>query len=205
MSLICHKTSLKRFKFSYFYMKNIIPRTSAKALITVIFAVFAFTSQIFGQDGAKLFKAKCATCHASHTTDKITGPGLKGIFERAPKGDWLHKWILNSENLIKAGDPYAVKIFNENNKTAMTVFEGDLNDKDVDAILAFIKGPPPAGGDKTTTSGTTTGDGQLAQAQQGTQIEPLYLTLGVIVILLILIGAFRSIRTALQNSANRAE
>src|SRR5258706_414233 len=106
-------------------MKNIIPRFPAKALITIILTVFAFTSQIFGQDGQKLFKAKCATCHSSHTPKKITGPGLKGIFDRAPKGDWLHKWILNPEKMIKSGDQYANKIFKENG-TMMTIFEGDL-------------------------------------------------------------------------------
>ncbi len=184
-------------------MKNTIPRTSAKALITIILAVFAFTSQIFGQDGAKLFKAKCATCHASHTDAKITGPGLKGVFERAPKGEWLHNWIINSEKMLKQGDNYATKIFNENNKTAMTVFEGDLTVKDVDAILAFLKGPAPIA--PTATGGGPTGPEGAANVEQGMQIEPLYLTLGVIIILLILIGAFRSIRTALQNSSNRLE
>ncbi len=183
-------------------MKNIIPRTPAKALITIILAVFAFTSQIFGQDGAKLFKAKCATCHESHGTKKITGPGLGGVFDRAPKGDWIHKWIMNAEKVIKSGDPYAKKILAENG-SVMTVFEGDLNDKDIDAILAFLKGPAPV--KPISPSGAPTGPENANSLAQGSQIEPLYLTLGVIVILIILIGAFRSIRTALQNSTNRSE
>ncbi len=182
-------------------MKNNISRTSAKALLTIIFTVFAFTSQIFGQDGAKLFKQNCATCHSSHTDTKGTGPGLKGIFDRAPKGDWLKNWIINNEKVIKSGDAYANKIFNENGKAAMTVFEGQLTDKDVDAILGFIKGPAPVApgapaGPTSSEEVTKTGGGG---------IEPLYLGLGIIVILAILIGAFRSVRTSLQNSSNRSE
>lgn len=185
-------------------MKNHISRTSVKALIATIFTVFAFTTQIKAQDGAKLFKQNCATCHKSHTDQKLTGPGLKGVFDRAPKGDWLKNWILNNEKLIKGGDAYAKKIFAENGNQAMTVFEGQLNDKDVDAILAFLKGPDPdanlttGGGNKNTDEVTTTND-------NGAKVEPLYLILGVIVVLAIMLGALRSVRTSMQNASNRSE
>jgi mono/diheme cytochrome c family protein len=183
-------------------MKNHISRTSVKALIAVVFALFAFAPGFRAQDGAKLFKQNCATCHASHTDQKLTGPGLKGIFDRAPKGDWLHRWILDNEKLIKSGDAYANKIYSDNGKAAMTVFAGQLTDKDVDAILAFVKGPPPAapGGDN---KGGPVGD--TVAKEETAKIEPLYLTLGVIVILAILIGAFRSVRTSMQNASNRTE
>ncbi|MGZ3901064.1 MAG: c-type cytochrome [Bacteroidia bacterium] len=184
-------------------MKNHISRTTAKALITAIFTLFAFNSNIFAQDGAKLFKANCANCHSSHTDQKITGPGLKGVIDRAPKGDWLHKWIMNNEKVIKSGDAYANKIYNENNKQAMNVFEGQLTDKDVDAIIDFIKGPAPvvavAGGNKTGTEATS------QEENKGAGIDTLYLILGSIVILAILLGALRSVRTSMQNAANRME
>ncbi|MCC6369755.1 MAG: c-type cytochrome [Bacteroidia bacterium] len=141
-------------------------------------------------------------CHYSHEDKMLTGPGLKGIFDRAPKGDWLKNWILNNEKMIKAGDPYANKIYAQYGKAAMTVFEGQLTDKDVDAVLAFLKAPlppPPT----TSTGGTTGTTGRDPVAQGG--IDPLYLILGVIVILAILLGALRSVRTSLANAANRAE
>ncbi|MBL7919493.1 MAG: c-type cytochrome [Bacteroidia bacterium] len=184
-------------------MKNHISQVSVKTLLAVVFAVFAFSSKITAQDGEKLFKLNCAVCHASHTDQKLTGPGLKGIFDRAPKGDWLNKWILNNEKLIKSGDAYANKIFNDNGKAAMTVFEGQLSDKDVNSILAFLKAPAPvvAGALPSSTVG---GDG--AEASEGNGgIEPLYLILGAIVILAILIGALRSVRASMQNASNRAE
>lgn len=173
---------------------------SFKSLLAVAMMFVLFSGSISAQDGAKLFKQNCAVCHASHTDQKLTGPGLKGVFDRAPKGDWIAKWILNNEKLIKSGDSYANQIFADNGKAAMTVFEGQLNDKDVAAIIAFLQGPPPGpvGGPKTPTDGPV-----VEQVKPG--IEPLYFVLGVIVLLAIMITTFRSVRTSLQNSANRSE
>lgn len=171
-----------------------------KAVIALVFTVFIFTSKVQAQDGAKIFKQNCAVCHAL-TDQKLTGPGLKGVFDRAPKGDWMHKWILNSEKMIKSGESYANKIYNENGKAAMTVFEGTLTDKDVDAVIAYIKNPPapPVPGGGTVANS----DGVPVEAKGG--IDPLYLILGTIVILAILLVALRSVRTALANTSNRAE
>ncbi|WP_317898563.1 c-type cytochrome [Aurantibacillus circumpalustris] len=182
-------------------MKNQITRIPLKAVIAFVFTVFIFTSNVQAQDGAKLFKQNCAVCHASHTDQKLTGPGLKGVFDRTPKGDWMHKWILNSEKMIKSGDAYANKIYGENGKASMTVFEGTLTDKDVDAVIAFIKAPLPVTG--PAAPGGSTPGGEVTEVKPG--IDPLYLILGSIVILAILLVALRSVRTALQNTSNRAE
>lgn len=90
-------------------------------------------------DGEKLFKQNCAMCHTMNS-QKLTGPGMEGIADRVPKGDWLHRYILNNEKLIRSGDAYANKIYNENGKAAMTVFEGQLSDADVSAIIRYITG-----------------------------------------------------------------
>jgi|GEM_PF-1473333 len=95
-------------------------------------------------DGEKLFKRNCSTCHIAHTHQKLTGPGLLGIEDRAPKGDWLIRYIMNSEKLIKSGDKYANKIYEENGKGAMTVFEATLTEKDIKAILSYIGSVKPA-------------------------------------------------------------
>ena len=185
-------------------MKKHISRTSAKALILMVFTVFAFTSNIKAQsadEGAKIFKQNCAVCHASHSDQMGTGPGLKGLFDRIPKGDWINKWVINNEALIKAGDPYAKQI-KAKYGAAMTVFEGQIDEKGVASIVAFLKAPlKDPGGNIAST--TTTGGGPVEEQKGG--IEPLYLILGIIVILAILIGAFRSVRTSMQNAANRAE
>lgn len=175
---------------------------SFKSLLGTAMMLVLFAGNIIAQDGAKLFKQNCAVCHASHTDQKLTGPGLKGIFDRAPKGDWLKNWILNNEKMIKAGDAYANKIFNDNGKAPMTVFEGQLSDKDVDAIIAFLQAPPPAAaGPKGPDAGVPVAGAE--EAAKG--IDPLYLILTFVVVLAILITALRSVRTSLQNTANRSE
>lgn len=77
-------------------MKNHISRVPLKALITAVLTVFVFSSDLKAQDGEKLFKQNCAVCHASHTEQKLTGPGLAGLFDRVQPGsltknEWLKK------------------------------------------------------------------------------------------------------------------
>ncbi|HXP49194.1 MAG TPA: c-type cytochrome, partial [Bacteroidia bacterium] len=85
-------------------------------------------------------------------TNKVTGPGLDGVTKRVPQpyAEWMHKWIKNNAALRKAGDEYANKVFNDNNGTAMTVFDGTLTDAQIDDVIAYIANPPketPPGGD----------------------------------------------------------
>jgi len=91
----------------------------------------------YASNGERLFKQNCVTCHTM-TDQKLTGPGLAGILNRVPKGDWLKRYILNNEKMIKSGDVYANKIYNEYGKAAMTVFEGQLNEEDVNALIKYI-------------------------------------------------------------------
>jgi len=54
-----------------------------------------------GYKGQKLFKQNCAVCHFLND-QKLTGSGLKGVFDRVPKPEieWLKNYILNSEKYI---------------------------------------------------------------------------------------------------------
>lgn len=92
-------------------------------------------------DGNRLFKRNCAVCH-SLGSNKLTGPGLAGVATRVPKpaDQWLRAYILNNEKVIKSGDAYANKIYNENGKAAMTVFEGQLSDRNVNDLIRYITG-----------------------------------------------------------------
>jgi len=154
-------------------------------------------------NGAKLFKQNCAVCHASHTDQRLTGPGLKGVFDRVPKpaDEWLIKWILNNEKLIKSGDPYANKIYNEYNKAAMTVFEGQLTENDVKDILAFLKAPPPAQKTaiaQTPAAGTTSADSEQKE-EKGSDYLLIFLVLFVLAVLWI---SLRNVRIAMENVVN---
>jgi mono/diheme cytochrome c family protein len=85
--------------------------------------------------GKKLFMSNCAACHA--VNDKLIGPALAGVNEKYPE-EWLLKFIKNSQELIRSGDPMAVKIYKENNKLVMTSFE-HLKDEEIKDILTYIK------------------------------------------------------------------
>ncbi len=90
--------------------------------------------------GAKLFKANCAVCHMPFTDQKLTGPGLAGMADRLPKPgeEWFSAWVMNNEKVLRSGDAYAKKIYNENGKAAMTVFEGQLSKEDVHEIYLYL-------------------------------------------------------------------
>lgn len=94
---------------------------------------------VVNSKGRKLFKANCAVCHTT-TDQKLTGPGLAGMADRLPKPaeKWFSAWVLNNEKMLRSGDAYAKKVFNENGKAAMTVFEGQLSEEEVHEIYVYI-------------------------------------------------------------------
>lgn len=130
-------------------------RAKTLAFLSFYLIVFSANAQI---DGKKLFKQKCASCHAINTV--LTGPALKGVEGRVPSKEWIYKWVNNSQAVIAEGDEYGIKIYEENAKTAMTAFP-ELSDEDVDAILVYIETPPPVvaagdGADGTAGGGNST-------------------------------------------------
>ncbi|MFM7217073.1 MAG: c-type cytochrome [Bacteroidota bacterium] len=110
-------------------------RLSLSLLFIALFSLQAFSQDAASvQDGEALFKANCASCHA--VKEKLVGPALKGIETRRPE-EWLLKWIKNSGSVVKSGDEYAVKLYNEYNKVAMPSF--NLKDAEIKSILAYVK------------------------------------------------------------------
>src|ERR1700761_7084392 len=145
-------------------------RNALNLLLGLILVGFVSINHASAADGKTVFKQNCAVCHAL-TDQKITGPGLKGIADRAPKGDWLFNWVKNNEKLIKAGDAYAVKIFNDNGHTAMTVFEGVVSDDDLKAVVEYIKNPPVEQKVAGPSNPTGSTENDTAQNEQG--VNPL--------------------------------
>ncbi|MFV8356070.1 c-type cytochrome [Flavobacterium sp. XS1P32] len=87
--------------------------------------------------GKELFNANCAACHKLDA--KATGPALRGIAAKYEMA-WLYKWVKNSSELIKSGDPQAVKVYEENNKAVMSAFP-QLSNADIDNIIAYTSEP----------------------------------------------------------------
>ena len=92
------------------------------------------------QAGKKLFNANCAACHKLNK--RAVGPALKGVSEKYDR-EWLYSWIKNSTAMVKSGDPQAVAVYEEYNRSIMTSFP-QLSNSDIDNILAYTDYIPPA-------------------------------------------------------------
>lgn len=180
-------------------IKN-LSRNARTLFVSLFFAGFLVSGSIKAGDPKTVFKQNCAVCHTL-TDQKLTGPGLAGIADRAPKGEWLFNWIKNNEKMIKAGDAYGTKVFKDNGNAAMTVFEGTISDDDIKALVEYIKNPPKEAA-PVAAAGQTAG-AQAAEEKVG--LNPLYVILSVIVILILLISVLRGVRISLRNIANRKE
>lgn len=152
-------------------MKHVIYRNLTSSILRLGFILLlTFSTTILAQEGdpangKSLFNSQCAACHK--LDKKMTGPALRNVEARLYEEEgldreWLNKWIRNSSALIKAGDTYANKIWNEYNQTAMNAFP-TLSDQDISDILAYtaqpkpipVDPPIPPGKDPVTKGGTS--------------------------------------------------
>ncbi len=108
-----------------------------KTKLTFIATIFLlhYAQLSSGQDGGTLFKANCGACHTIGK-GKLVGPDLLGVNDRHPES-WSLKWIKSSQKMVQAGDPEAVRLFNENNGMPMT--DQPLKDSEIKSVLAFIQ------------------------------------------------------------------
>ena len=170
-------------------MKQLIRRKLSKSILHLgLIILLAFTTTLLAQEGdsakgKSLFNTNCAACH---TLDKkMTGPALRFVEQRLADDEgvdreWIYAWIKNSAGLIKSGDAYGNKIFNEYSGLAMTAFP-QLSNEDIDNILAYT-----AKEKKTPVVGTGTVAGiPVATASNGISNE---IILGALAILFILLA-----------------
>jgi cytochrome c551/c552 len=115
-----------------------IPAFIISSIILIQGALFMRT-YAQAPNGAELFKV-CGACHTIGK-GKLVGPDLKGVNDRHPQ-DWMNNFIRNSQAMVQAGDPAAVKLFEENNKIPMP--PNNLTDEQILAILDYIKNYDPA-------------------------------------------------------------
>jgi len=93
---------------------NLFSRFSALLKVaTISVALLIPTFDANAQDGAKIFKANCASCHRP-TDQALVGPGLAGTRERwAGKEDLLILWIQNPVKAKESGDSYINALWDE--------------------------------------------------------------------------------------------
>lgn len=134
--------------------------------------------------GKEIFNTNCAACHKLDA--KATGPALRGVGAKYDKA-WLYKWIHNSGDLIKSGDPLAIKVFEANNKVPMTSFP-QLSEADIDDIIAYTMeekaaAPAPAAGEKLPGA-----DANAGGISNNVILGALALVMAILIVMLFLVN-----------------
>ncbi len=129
------------------------------AFAFLLFLGFGYKAE--AQNGQALFAGNCASCHQVHKV--LVGPALAGVEDRWKNRGQLHAWVHNPGGYMKS-DSYTAGLFKQYNNVLMTAFPG-LSDKDIDAILDYIKTVPPppvdGGGGGTQTAAAESSDNTL--------------------------------------------
>lgn len=85
--------------------------------------------------GRKLFQQHCSSCHMIQY--ELIGPALASIGNKRPL-PWLHRFIKNSQKVIRGGDAYAGGLYGRYDNIIMPPFEF-LSEQEINQMLAYIK------------------------------------------------------------------
>ncbi|MEM9857609.1 MAG: c-type cytochrome [Bacteroidota bacterium] len=176
----------------------------------LIFLISTLPNTAFSQDeipteeariseGENLFKGNCQSCHKVH--EKLVGPALKNVYDRAPSIDWIVNFIWNSQKVIASGDEYANQLWEEYKPTQMTAFPTFSRDQ-IMSILAYVKAETEAG--PVVAQVDPSGDGEVAPA--GESIPSFYLNaimIGLVVVLVLILVVLILITTVLKKYLNQ--
>ena len=136
---------------------NLITRILSLLLLVV------FVINFSAQEGEKLFKANCASCH--NPVKNATGPKMQGVLQKwidAGEEELIYKWVQNPSKLYNSGKSKMAKAIWDWSPTAMTP-QGHLSREEVESIFAYVDNyaPPVAavgGGVSSGDSITTESD-----------------------------------------------
>jgi len=158
----------------------ILKQFSRSVLLIAGLAVMGFAAHAQGDaaKGKALFASKgCSGCHA--LDHKVTGPALGPIITEDTDDKWLTKWIQNSQSLVAAKDPKALKVFNDNAQGVMPPMA--LSDGEVADVLAYVRTEYKAMSEKKPDAGAA------ASTDEGPSTLMIAGLIGIVVIALIII------------------
>ncbi len=175
--------------------KNFISSACKFLPLVFVFALLNFSSsaQEISKEapaiaaGESLFNANCKTCHRIH--QKLVGPALSDVYNRAPSIDWIKSFIKNSAGVIATGDDYAVKLYNEYNKTQMTSFSS-LKDEDIMNLLAYIQAETEKGPEVALVPAPADGQAPKEEGLPSTYLNVILIGMVLILVLLLVILGF---------------
>ena len=171
-----------------------------KTYLSYIFlsAVMLFnTDNVYSQDGEKLFKSNCSSCH--HPLKNATGPKLQGALEKwntAEEGDLIYEWVKNPTSLYKSGRSKMAKKIWEFSPSAMSGVP-NLSNEEIDAIFSYVDDykAPVASDEELTVSSKD------VKEENNTN----YWLMLVIVVLLIVVISVAKARKTLSNVIKERE
>ena len=120
-------------------MLTSVQRISIKnRLLTVgCAAVLAASPAVFGQakkaaagdatKGQDVFESNCSVCHNADSTEKKTGPGLKGLFKKEKLNNGKKPTEANVRTKVDEGG------------NGMPAYKEMLSDDEKDDLIAFLK------------------------------------------------------------------
>ena len=140
-------------------------------------------------EGAKIFKSKCTSCH-TRGKGILTGPDLEGVTTRLDN-EWLKSWIANP-NSMKLTDDYAKELnekFPDDDMNPILISDGDM-----DNLIAFLATDVVEEVKVNTQSGTKSEDGM-----SGTNIMIILIS-----ILFFIIYILTSVKNRLKESLDES-
>lgn len=139
--------------------------------------------------GETLFNNYCKVCHA--VDKQVIGPALAGVYERLEM-PYIIAFVQNSQRVIQSGDEYAVRIYEQYNRTEMP--SHDLSGDEVMAIMAYVKDQtlnPPAPevvmGDDAGVTGTGTSGLSISSGFLIAIVSALVIILILILVVLVML------------------
>ncbi|HNP19654.1 MAG TPA: c-type cytochrome [Fulvivirga sp.] len=179
--------------FGCFYISNTLALAPADEIPTDAARI---------SEGQAIFDSNCKTCHRVH--DKLVGPALKEVYNVAPSIDWIVNFVHNSSKVIASGDPYAVALYDEYNKTQMTHFPSISRDQ-ILSILGYIKQETEKGPAVAAVVSTGGGD---ANASGDAGVPAIYIDailIGLIIVLVLILVVLVLITTILRKYLNQRD
>lgn len=162
---------------------------SSLAILVILFSFCKISSAQNIEEGEKLYQANCTACH--QIDNKLIGPALRGVSDKYSE-EWLIKWIKNSAEMIASGDPDAIAIYEEYNKSPMTAFPY-FSDDDVRNILAYIEEAPA----KVQPVAVASADGSAIEATDSKTKD--YIILSISIVLLLIVAGLWKVKNTLKH------